>query len=100
MVLPHLDYTDIILGDQMSSKSEMDRLKEFRSKMSSMEALEYFRWVPLAGWRFRHHCVAVQNAIKGDTPDHLESFRFTLSDLYEVIHMLIHLDLKDLLLNG
>ena len=46
--------------------------------MSSSEALKSLNWLPLAGRRLSRRCTAVQNAIKGDTPQHFESFKSTL----------------------
>ena len=40
-------------------------------EMSSSEALKPLNWQPLAGRRFSHRCTAVENAIKGDIPQHL-----------------------------
>ena len=47
-------------------------------KMSSSEALKCLNWLPLAGRRLSHRCTAVENAIKGDIPQHFESFKSTL----------------------
>ena len=57
--------------------TEMDRLQAFQdrfvqrilgNKMSSSEALNHLKWIPLSGRRFGHRCLAVQNAIKRDIP--------------------------------
>ena len=88
-MLPHLDYADMVWGDQPGIKSEMGRLQAFQNKfakkikcgkISSSEALKSLNWVPLVGRRFGHRCVAVQNALKGDIPEHLDKFRSTLRD--------------------
>ena len=69
----------------------MDRLQAFQNrfakrivgnKISSSEALNSLQWLPLAGRSFAHRCSAVQNAIKGKMPDHLETFKITLRDLH------------------
>ena len=87
LVLPQLDYADTIWGDQPGLKSEMEKLQSFQNKfakkikldkMSSSEALQSLNWIPLAGRRLSHRCTAVQNAIKGDIPQHFESFKLTL----------------------
>ena len=87
LVLPHFDYGDIVWGDQPGLKSDMDRLQAFQkrfakrimgNKMSSSEALEHLKWIPLAGRRFGHRCCAVQNAIKGDIPEHFNIFKTTM----------------------
>jgi len=63
LVLPHLDYADLVWGDQPGLKSEMDQLQAFqnrfakkiqRNKMSSLEAINSLNWVPLATRRFGH----------------------------------------------
>ena len=40
------------------------------------------QWIPPAGRRFAHQRSAVQNAIEGETPEHLETFTITLRDLH------------------
>ena len=87
LVLPHLDYADTVWGDQPGLKSEMEKLQSFQNKfakkiklgkMSSSEALKCLNWLPLAGRRLSHRCTAVENAIKGDIPQHFGSFKSTL----------------------
>ena len=69
----------------------MDRLQAFQNrfakrilgnKISSSEALISLQWIPLAGRRFAHRCSAVQNAIEGEIPEHLETFKITLRDFH------------------
>ena len=90
--LPHLDYGDIVWGVQPGFKSEMDRSQAFRKrspnriqghKISWFEALISLQWIPLAGRRFARRCSAVQIAIKGEIPEHLETFTITLRDLHK-----------------
>ena len=59
-MLPHLDYANAVWGDQPGLKSEMEKLQSFQNKfarkmklgkMSSLEALKYLNWLPLAGRR-------------------------------------------------
>ena len=87
LVLPHLDYTDTVWGDQPGLKSEMEKLLSFQNKsarkiksgkMSSSEALKCLNCLHLAGRRISHRCTAVENAIKGNSPQHFESFKSTL----------------------
>ena len=91
LVLPHLDYADTVWGDQPGLKSEMEKLQSFQNKfakkiklgkMSSSEALKCLNRLPLAGRRLFHHCTTVENAIKGDIPQHYESFKSTLRSLH------------------
>ena len=88
LVLPHLDYVDTVWGDQPGLKSEIEKLQSFQNnferkiklgKMSSSEALKSMNWLPLAGRRLSHRWTAVENAIKGDIPQHFESFKSTLT---------------------
>ena len=69
----------------------MDRLQAFQNrfakrilgnKISSSEPLISLQWIRLAGRRFAHRCPAVQNAIKGEIPEYLETFKITLRDLH------------------
>ena len=69
----------------------MDHLQAFQNrfakrilgnKISSSEALISLQWIRLAGRRFAHRCPAVQNAIKGEIPEYLETFKVTLRDLH------------------
>ena len=46
--------------------------------MSSSEALKWLNWIPLAVRRLSHRYIAVENAIKGNIPQHFESFKSTL----------------------
>ena len=68
----------------------MDRLQAFQNRfakripfneISSSEALNSLQWIPLAERRFAHQCSAAQNSIKGEIPEHLETFKITLRDL-------------------
>ena len=47
-------------------------------KWALKRALKCLNWLPLAGRRLSHRCTAVENAIKGDMPQHFESFKSTL----------------------
>ena len=88
LVLPHLDYADTVCGDQPGVKSETEKLKSFQNKfarkiqklgkMSSSEALKCLNCLPLAGRRLSHRCIAIENAIKVNIPQHFESFKSTL----------------------
>ena len=94
---PHLDYADTVWGYQPGLNSEMEKLQSFQNKfvtkikfgkMSSSEALKCLNWLPLAGRNLSHRCIAVENAIKGDIPQHFESFKPTLkrSHGYNIRH--------------
>ena len=84
LVLPHLVYADVVWGDQVSVKSEMEQLQAFHNrfakkiqggKQSSSNALKSLKWIPLTGRRFSHRCISVHNAIKGNIPEHFECYR-------------------------
>ena len=49
--------------------------------MSVGDKLDSLQWIPLAGRHFAHRCSAVQNAIKEEILEHLETFKITLRDL-------------------
>ena len=68
LVLPHLDYADIVWGDQPDLLTEMKQLQGFQTrfakkieggKMTSADALVSLQWVPLHGRRFGHRRVIV-----------------------------------------
>ena len=50
--------------------------------MSSSQAHNSLQWIPLAGRLFAHRCSAVQNAIKEEIPEQLETSKITLRDLH------------------
>ena len=88
LVLPHLDYADIVWGDQPGLTTQMKQLQSFqnrfakkivKSKVSSAEALTSLRWVSLHARRFGHRCCIVQDAIKGSIPEHFGVFRSTMN---------------------
>ena len=65
----------------------MEKLQSFQDKfakkiklgkISSSETLKCLDWLPLAVRRLSHRCIAVENAIKGNIPQHFESFKSTL----------------------
>ena len=47
--------------------------------MTSAEALTSLQWVPLHARRFGHRCCLVQDAMKGEIPEHLDVFKSTMS---------------------
>ena len=52
LVLPHLDYADMVWGDQAGVKTEMQQLHRFAkkiqgSKQSSSDALKSLKWISL-----------------------------------------------------
>ena len=48
-------------------------------KLTSAEALTSLQWVPLHARRFGHRCCLVQDAMKGEIPEHLDVFKSTMS---------------------
>jgi len=88
LVLPHLEYADIIWGDQPRLTTQMKQLQSFESriakkivkgKVTSAEALTSLQWVPLHARRFGHRCCLVQDAMKEEIPEHFNVFRSTMS---------------------
>ena len=88
LVLPHLDYADVVWGDQPGLTTQMKQLQSFQNriakkilkgKMTSAEALTSLQWVPLHARRFGHRCCLVQDAMKGEIPEHLDVFKSTMS---------------------
>ena len=88
LVLPHLDYADVVWGDQPGLTTQMKQLQSFQNriakkiskgKMTSAEALTSLQWVPLHARRFGHRCCLVQDAIKGEIPEHFDVFKSTMS---------------------
>jgi len=70
LVLPHLDYADVVWGDQPSLTTQMKQLQSFQNgiakkivkgKVTSAEALTLLQWVPLHAWHFGHRCCLVQD---------------------------------------
>ena len=76
LVLPHSDYADFIWGDQPGLKYEMVQLQGFQNKF----AKKVFRKNrPLEYRRRAHRCLLVQNSIKGNVPEHFDSFKSPLN---------------------
>ena len=78
LVLPHLDYADIVWGDQPGLTTQMKQLQSFQNriakkivkgKVTSAEALTSLQWVPLQARRFGHRCCLVQDAMKERSPN-------------------------------
>ena len=88
LVLPYLDYADVVWGDQPGLTTQMKQLQSFQNriakkiskgKMTSAEALTSLQWVPLHVRRFGHRCCLVQDAMKGEIPEHFDVFKSTMS---------------------
>ena len=88
LVLPHLDYADIVWGDQPGLTTQIKQLQSFQKrfakkivklKMSSAEALTSLRWMSLHARRFGHRCCVVQDAMKGSIPEYFRIFRSTMN---------------------
>ena len=79
------NYADIIWWVQSGLKAEMDQLQAFQNrfakrielkkKLSSAEALKLLNWMPLSSRRFAYRVELVQNAIRGEIPQHLNCFK-------------------------
>ena len=66
----------------------MEQLQGFQNKfakkvlgenVSSKEAMKTLKWLPLEYRRCGHRCELVQNAIKGNIPEHIDNFRSPLN---------------------
>ena len=83
LVLPHLDYADIVWGDQPGLKSKMEQLQGFQNKfaknvlrknVSTMKSMKTLKWLPLECRRRGHRCELVQSAIRRNIPEHFDKF--------------------------
>ena len=88
LFLPHLNYVDIVWGDQSGLTTQMKQLQSFqnrfvkkivKAKVSSAEVLMSLRWVSLHARRFGRRCCVVQDAMKGSIPEHFGVFRSTMN---------------------
>ena len=91
LVLPHLGYADIVWGHQPGLTSHMKQLRSFQNrftktiekdKVTSVDALVLLQWVPLHGRPFGHRFRIMQDANKGDIPEHFYVFRTELSQVH------------------
>ena len=81
LVLPHLDYADVVWGDQPGLTTRMKQLQSFqnrfakkivKAKVTSDEALTLLRWVPLHARRIVHRSRLAQDALRGNIPKHFD----------------------------
>ena len=71
-MLPHLDYTETIWGNQPGLTLKMQQLQAFaggKLSAASAEAPTSLKWFPLHGRRFGQGCLTVRNENKGDVPE-------------------------------
>ena len=87
-VLPHLDYADVVWGDQPGLTTQMKQLQSLqnhfakkivKAKVTSAEVLTLLRWVPLHARRTGHRRCLVQDALKGKIPEYFDVFNSKLS---------------------
>ena len=64
---------------QMQSFQNRIAKKISKGKMTSAEALITLQQVPLHEKRFGHRCCLVQDAMKGEIPEHFDVFKSTMS---------------------
>ena len=57
---------------------------QLKKKLSSAEALKLLNWMPLSSRRFAHRVKLVQNAIKGEIPQHLNCFKQIANHRWEL----------------
>ena len=93
LVLPYLDYADMVWGDLAGVKTEIQQLqafqnrfaKKFQGSKQSSDALKSLKWISLFERRFSHRCISVHNAMKGSIPEHFECYKSTLSNFHGYI---------------
>ena len=85
LVLPHLDYTDIVWGDQTGLTTRMKQLQSFqnrfvikivKAKVKTDESLTLARWASLHARRFGRLCCFVQDVLKGVIPEKPRCVKF------------------------
>jgi len=83
VVLPHLDYADVVWGDQPGLTTQMKQVQSFqnhfakkivKAKVTYAEALTLLLWVPLHARRIGHRYSLVQDALKGKISEHFDVF--------------------------
>ena len=88
LVLPHLDYADVVWGDQPGLTTQMKQLQSFqnrfakkivKAKVASAEALTLLRWVPLHLRHTGRQCCLVQDALKRKITEHFYVFNCTIA---------------------
>ena len=88
LVLPHLDYADVVWGDQPGLTTQMKQLQSFqnrfakkivKAKVTSAEALTLLQWVPLRARRIGHRSCLVQDALRGNIPKHFDIFNSNMT---------------------
>ena len=82
LVLPHLDYADVVWGDQPGLTTQMKQLQSFQNRFAKKivkAKVTLLRWVPLHARRTGHRCCLVQDALKGKIPEHFDVFNSTMS---------------------
>ena len=88
LVLPHLNYADVIGGDQPGLTTQMKQLQSFqnrlakkivKAKVTSAEALTLLRWVPLRVRRIGHRSCLVQDVLRGNIPKHFDIYNSNMT---------------------
>ena len=83
LVLPHLNYADVVGGDKPGLTTQMKHLQSFqnrfakkivKAKVTSAEALTLLQWVPLRARHIGHRSCLVQDALRGNIPKHFDIF--------------------------
>ena len=83
LVLPHLDYADVVWGDQPGLTTLMKQVQSFenhfakkivKAKVIYAEALTLLRWVPLHARRIGQRYCLVQDALRGKISEHFDVF--------------------------
>ena len=89
LVLPHLNYADVVWGDQPGLTTQLKQLQSFQIRfakkivkakiVTSAEALTLLRWVPLHARRIGHRSCLVQDALRGNIPKHFDIFNSNMT---------------------
>ena len=92
LVLPYLDYADMVWGDLAGVKTEIQQLQAFQNRFAekfqgskqSSDTLKSLKWISLFERRFSR-CISIHNAMKGTIPEHFECYKSTLSNFHGYI---------------
>ena len=88
IVLPHLDYADLVWGDQPGLTTQIKQLQSFQNRCANIVKAnstsvswgpDIVAWVPLYARRIGHWLILSVDALKGTIPEHFDVFNSTMS---------------------